>query len=1126
MARPTRAATHADFFTPRCHQPQPRRPRGNERIREAAAKHSCASQCSDWLCILNESFWLSRRSRVLMMKEFMPTPKVPPKRQVPSSSTRLRISRSRSLNTLPLPHSRYASNSSQVYARPWTPPPEAKASFDRLEFLTVSPAANVDVEETLAALDKIENTPYVHDLRQSKALSLLDRLLTEAEEGYTNVDISTLHEQGHRIQHYINIFASDINPLSKRNIRYSCLEARCHALVGDLQSATAALHKIEKMPLIYEERGIILRVYNNILRSTRRHYDDIRVLDFVLAEWMNIGSFLSVRPSQWHHSAPRKEGITLRETAYISLANINHPQTLLADRQDWDEERRLRLGQLLIEALCSRTLAVDAHSVFQEMSRQGLDVEHRLRLSLVRSLAREGKFGYANALYHSLDSTGVYPYRIATGLYLYAHQGDVVQAERYFERLSKEDRWVGEPETAMLIYSYATNGRTEDAIAVFEQLFPDREEGEFGSPKAIHYSIIIYAFAQKGDFSAMNEWLEIMASAGFPPDIYVYSIILRGFALRGDVDSIIAVLDQMRAANILPTVVTYTTAITLLARRRDPIAVESVYKRAIQEGIIPDRKMINTVMNAHVEAGSWNGVIRAFDYLNSSPMRHARLAIETYNTLLKAYILIGAPFRVVSKLFSRLESTGIRPDNITFTLLVQSACDSGLMDVASEIVEEMDRLSTQPNSDIKVDVYVLTIVMAGFLRLGNKIRAKETYEEMQTRGIQPTSLTFGAILKAYGRENSDESLQIAEEFVNSLMSSESPRTWDAPAHGGKSALSQIYGPLIASFARKQRPKDVERVFQGYLDAGGAPTIGILSTLLNCYRCVFNVEAAKQVWPQIFQLGLRYTRMPTLFENTKDDVHLSRLQANILCIPLSIYIDVLSAAGLHTEIAEVWGKFQVHGFAFDSHNWNHLTVALIRAGEPERAFEVLERVILPFQRQTDHLLRLRNESPDTPLSFDKLPAREDLLSEPSEDPPMHSAERRAKAANTVFKQIRQASEEETDLFEGDSGDFAHPLRILHQISPSWNIWAPHNATLSVLLMVLTRLQEGTLMDPVQPEGIPLAGADAQDHARSAIAREILGRIYANYPKAVQVVLEHESKERRRLGSDYDQTYNWR
>lgn len=59
MARPTRAATHADFFTPRCHQSQPRRPRGNERIRESAAKHSCATQCSDWLCILNESFWLS-----------------------------------------------------------------------------------------------------------------------------------------------------------------------------------------------------------------------------------------------------------------------------------------------------------------------------------------------------------------------------------------------------------------------------------------------------------------------------------------------------------------------------------------------------------------------------------------------------------------------------------------------------------------------------------------------------------------------------------------------------------------------------------------------------------------------------------------------------------------------------------------------------------------------------------------------------------------------------------------------------------------------------------------------------------------------------------------------------------
>lgn len=69
------------------------------------------------------------------------------------------------------------------------------------------------------------------------------------------------------------------------------------------------------------------------------------------------------------------------------------------------------------------------------------------------------------------------------------------------------------------------------------------------------------------------------------------------------------------------------------------MGAEAVFKRALKEGVVSDNRMI-VAMNAHVEGGSWMGVIRAYDYLVSACV--TALSLEVYNTLMKAYVLIGA----------------------------------------------------------------------------------------------------------------------------------------------------------------------------------------------------------------------------------------------------------------------------------------------------------------------------------------------------------------------------------------------------------------------------------------------------------------------------------------------------
>ena len=958
-----------------------------------------------------------------------------------------------------------------------------------------------------------------HHLNREHVMLFIERIVTNAERLY---DLTGTLDSLHTWAHQIRPLVEDIGYQIPLSTRYRCLKIRAMALAGDTEQATSVASEFNSSRT-EDIRDVvnILVAYESLVKSIWRHHDAYRVLDFLVSEWHVLVSHLIREFAGGSIEEITRQSYRLRQTAHDIIETIAEPAIALAERRDWTMDRRLCTGLLFIEVSCARRLPEDGLAVMEEMERQFLDVPIGSKLTLVRALVRADAFEQANTLFRSLTLKSRVNHLkeyISAGLFLFAHQGDIGRAQEKWIEL--EDRgFIAADDISMLLQVHAVRGNTEEVVRLFDELFitpgDDVTAIPIPNPTIKHYTIVIFAHAQRSDFDGMNVWLEKMSKAGFSPDKYVYSIIIHSFAKRGEVDSVAAVLDQMRSAGMQPSVVQYTSAITLLAKRKDPVGAEALYKRAIEEGIIPDRGMVTSLMNAHVEAASWQGVIRAFDYLKSSPARRMRLSIQVYNTLLKAYVLIGAPFEIVSNLFIRLERANIRPNSHTFALLIQSACDAGKMDIASEIFQEMDRQTQHWESNIRISTYVLTIIMAGFLRINDKVRAKSIYDEMRVRKIQPNSMTFAAILKAYGNENTEESLQIAEKFLSSLMDAEE-KPWIQPTGGYSSALEHVYSPLMEVYARQEKPEEVERHLQNMLDAGGEATLGVLTTLLFAYCQSGKIASVLEVWPEIFQLGLRHFRTDSLFngQNKAQDADnesesQTNRQANILCVPLSIYMNALSAAGMHLEIATVWKKMKLHGFTFDSHNWNHLAIALTRAGEPERAFEVLENVILPYQQRSREILTERNQEPENPLTFEPSGKGDELDVEPAFEGPSHKRERRAIAVKVATQQSKFKQLASDARYESD---FAHPLHILHQVSPSWSIWRPNSVTLSLLGRVLASLESGVPVEPRKPDQanrrVDQAEEWEQRRARVNLAADILERIYRDYPHAVRAVKEHE------------------
>ncbi|KZT24598.1 hypothetical protein NEOLEDRAFT_1148673 [Neolentinus lepideus HHB14362 ss-1] len=948
----------------------------------------------------------------------------------------------------------------------------------------------------------------------SDLLDFTTRLVERTEASYhSTLSLEELRDWGLRVLDILRRMDSEALKPRQEHAR-NCLFARASALTYDLGEPVHFLQDVKEANLSDADLAYVIPVYGAVFMAMIHHEDTQGGLTFLLDQWKTLSPYISGRKQRFLPSPLVEPAVALRQTVHSALREIESPSRILSrHRSDWDREQKTRVGELIMEVLNDAGLPEDALDVLEELQNQSIVPSIPCRLLLVRALARADFFELANSIFWRITDTlprgPTFKLHLSTGLYLFGREGNVERAEEYYDLLQRQG-WVTAPDVAMLMHASAVAGDTRRVVALFHQFFPEPAEGEMpaATPSIIHYSTVVLAHAQRYDIEGMNRWLEQMANAGIVPDKYIYNIVLQSFAKRGDMESLSDIMAQMRLAGITPSHVAYTTVIGALARRKDPVTAEAMFKRSLDDGVTPDRQMLVTLLNAHVEAGSWQGVIRVFDYLKASRFRHLRLTPAIYNTILKAYVLIGAPFSIVSALFDKLSDLKIRPDAYTFALLIQSACDAGMMDVASQIFRQMDQISEQWQSNQHINTYVMTILMAGYLRTGARQQAKAIYDNMRQRGIQPTAVTFASIVKAYATEQTEQGLKMAEDFIASLMNMDR-NEWETTVGGRAAALDYVYAPLMAAYSRGADPESVERLYQNMLDAGGEPTLGLLTMLLDAYRRKEEIEAVLRVWPQIFQLAMNMSNIDPLYGDDKvTSEEKTRRHLTLLCIPLSIYVDALSAGGLHMEIALTWKKLQMFGFSFDSHNWNHLAVALVRSGEIERAFEILERVILPYQLQSQRIIASRSMSPETPYLFDT-PPDENARPAEADAPANRVAQRRAAAAKTAATWF----EGRANIEEEDLNDFVHPLHILHQVSPSWNQWKPHAATLNVLMWALANLGRGQMIEPVQPDGNPEMSSDMDEDdekrmAKVRLCNEILERLYTNCPQAVRIVQQHQ------------------
>jgi pentatricopeptide repeat protein len=190
--------------------------------------------------------------------------------------------------------------------------------------------------------------------------------------------------------------------------------------------------------------------------------------------------------------------------------------------------------------------------------------------------------------------------------------------------------------------------------------------------------------------------------------VITYNTLLKGYAKRGDVDECFKLYELMRSRGVAASQVTY--------------------------GILLD----GCINNNQVDKASM-----VFNLLKADgcPMNTV-----LYTTLIKG-LAREQKVDEAMEIFKQMQNEkDIKPDLITFSILLRANFDVGRLEVGLGLVELMLKMGVQP------DGVIFNNMLAGCAKFGGKssvVLARRIYADMGASGLRPSTATFSILIRIF-----------------------------------------------------------------------------------------------------------------------------------------------------------------------------------------------------------------------------------------------------------------------------------------------------------------------------------------------------------------------------------------
>jgi len=223
-----------------------------------------------------------------------------------------------------------------------------------------------------------------------------------------------------------------------------------------------------------------------------------------------------------------------------------------------------------------------------------------------------------------------------------------------------------------------------------------------------------------------------MEEAGVKPDVVSFATLLTAYSRAkvvsiGDCED---VLSRIETAGLLPNILIYHSLLVAYGRSPQPTeVVMEVWSRMIAAGLAPNTFCFTTLMRALALRGE---VHECEKLLDGFP----ELNLRMLSVMMLAYVTGSSyPAEQCELIMHRMQSLGLRPDLITFTLLMEAYAKSGSADECEKVMARARQAGLRP------DVVMYNVLLKLLVRTGQKQRALDLLVRMRESDIRGNKFT-------------------------------------------------------------------------------------------------------------------------------------------------------------------------------------------------------------------------------------------------------------------------------------------------------------------------------------------------------------------------------------------------
>ncbi|KAK6149140.1 hypothetical protein DH2020_016665 [Rehmannia glutinosa] len=423
-------------------------------------------------------------------------------------------------------------------------------------------------------------------------------------------------------------------------------------------------------------------------------------------------------------------------------------------------------------------------NIMEDMLRAAIPPSRSTYNNLINACGSSGNWREALKVCKKMTDNGVGPDLVTHNIILSAYKtgSQYSKALSYFELMKRTNVRPDTTTLNIVIDCLVKLGKYEEAIEVFNSMREKRSECH---PDIVTYTSIMHMYSICGQAENCQAVFNTLVAEGLKPNIVSYNTLLGAYASLGLSEPASSIFNKMKEHGIRPDVVSYTSLLNAFGRSQQPQKAKETFDMMRRNNCKPNLVSYNALIDAY---GSNGFLAEAVELLREMEQAGLQPNVVSIGTLLAACgrccqkLYECREYEKALALYRRMREKRVKPDSVTYNVLISGCCKMSKYSEALEFLVEMKDMKIPLSKEgqlaeaellfnmmkmdgLRPDVIAYTSMLHTYSTAEHWEKAFAVFQEMELNDVQPDSVACAALMRTFNRGSQPGKILLLAEFM-------------------------------------------------------------------------------------------------------------------------------------------------------------------------------------------------------------------------------------------------------------------------------------------------------------------------------------------------------------------------